>query len=254
MTDLGYRVLLLRRQGKSQKRIRKELGCSLSVVTKYSKMLRDSPGLMEQLMEDFERMTENRRVEAEDKPGELWKPVPGFGDKYEVSNLGRVRSVSRLVVGQRPVVSALLKVKPSTRTLYCMVTMSTGSRGKSVSLLVHRTVAELFIGPRPQGATINHKDGDKNNNRCDNLEYVSQSDNCKHFHSELCGKTRWGVYKRARKWIARIRVGGQKKVSLGHFHDKEEAYEAYALKYQQIGGKDLGKYFEFLYGWASLDS
>lgn len=61
---------------------------------------------------------------------------------------------------------------------------STGGYGR-VSLglgntkRVHSLVARAFLGARPIGLQVNHKDSDKRNNRADNLEYISGSDNCK---------------------------------------------------------------------------
>jgi len=51
-------------------------------------------------------------------------------------------------------------------------------QGKQVT--VHSAIATAFIGPRPQGFEVNHKDGDKLNNRVDNLEYVTSSENTMH--------------------------------------------------------------------------
>jgi hypothetical protein len=45
---------------------------------------------------------------------------------------------------------------------------------------LHSIIAECFIGPRPKGLTINHKDGNRWNNASDNLEYISGSENVKH--------------------------------------------------------------------------
>lgn len=51
---------------------------------------------------------------------------------------------------------------------------------KVKTLAVHRMVAAAFVGPRPDGREVNHKDGDKQNNNVANLEYVSHAENMRH--------------------------------------------------------------------------
>ncbi len=58
--------------------------------------------------------------------------------------------------------------------------LSLGTRKKRLTKKVHAIVAETFLGPRPDGKHINHKDGDKLNNRVSNLEYVTHSQNTLH--------------------------------------------------------------------------
>ena len=52
------------------------------------------------------------------------------------------------------------------------------SRGKGV--FIHRLVAAAFLGERPEGMQVNHKNGNKQDNRLENLEYVTASDNALH--------------------------------------------------------------------------
>ena len=53
----------------------------------------------------------------------------------------------------------------------------------SMNRYIHRIVAELFIGPCPPGMEVNHRDGDKQNNRVENLEYVTRNQNVAHAKS-----------------------------------------------------------------------
>ena len=52
--------------------------------------------------------------------------------------------------------------------------------GKNVPMFVHAIIAELFIGPRPSGMDVNHRDGVKTNNVVSNLEYVTHQENMRH--------------------------------------------------------------------------
>ena len=98
---------------------------------------------------------------------EIWKPCVGW-EKYEVSNLGRVRSVRT----GRP-----FYAKPD-RKGYIRVTFR--DHGRRESPAVHHLVLDAFVGPRPHGYVTNHKNCDKSDNRIENLEWVRQVDNVRH--------------------------------------------------------------------------
>lgn len=100
---------------------------------------------------------------------EEWRAIH-FGN-YEVSNLGNVR----VVVGKRP---GSLKKASRSSTGYYIVGLS--YQGKCTTSLVHRLVAAAFLGECPAGYEVNHKDGNKANNRLENLEYVTRKENARH--------------------------------------------------------------------------
>ncbi len=127
---------------------------------------------------------------SDEHPTETWQPVPGFPD-YQVSDLGRVRSC-RPVNGRGPrldhwrIVGGNLSNRGYHRTA-----LSKGS-GRQKTVFVHTLVLAAFHGPRPPGKQCCHNDGDKDNNRADNLRYGTEADNAadrlKHGH-QLCGET-----------------------------------------------------------------
>jgi DNA-binding transcriptional regulator YiaG len=151
---------------------------------------------------------------------EMWRNVAGFENIYQISDEGRVRSLRPPNLSQRrfneadidemrrlssegvsarkiapmfgvsqTVVSKILRgaaYKNTTHVLvparrrdgYFFVTLAVDR--KHFHKTLHSMVAAAFIGPRPKGYHVNHKDGDKTNNRADNLEYVTPSGNARH--------------------------------------------------------------------------
>ena len=71
-----------------------------------------------------------------------------------------------------------LKLQKHPKTGYWYLELQIGSVGKT--FLVHRLIASAFYGPCPDGFEVNHKDGNKDNNSRNNLEYLPQLDNLKH--------------------------------------------------------------------------
>jgi len=113
---------------------------------------------------------------------EQWKIIEGCPD-YEVSNYGRVKSFKRTE-------PRILKTNLGKRG-YTSVNLCAGCDSCTTS--VHRLVAKMFIGSCPEGLQVNHKDGDKINNRVDNLEYVTPSENVQHSYDVLGHKIPYGV-------------------------------------------------------------
>ena len=151
---------------------------------------------------------------------ETWLPVFNFEGAYEVSSHGRIKSIRPMNMSQRTlskkqiaeifclsfqglsgrkiaprfnisqtVVSKILRgvaYKEQTKILapalrrdgYLFVTLAVSNTHWHKTL--HSMVAGAFIGPRPSGAQVNHKDGNKQNNSLVNLEYVSAKENAQH--------------------------------------------------------------------------
>lgn len=105
---------------------------------------------------------------------EIWLPLVGAEGYYEVSNMGRVK---RVRAHHGMYAGAIIKPGPTLKG-YLQVGLSVANKHHTVKL--HSVVACAFLGPRPDGLVVNHKDGDKNNNSVGNLEYVTHQDNIKH--------------------------------------------------------------------------
>jgi len=106
---------------------------------------------------------------------EIWKPVVGFEPFYDISNQGRVRS--KHTIG-RPAKDGIL-AQSANRKGYLRVHLSGGN--KRFSIVVHRIVLEAFVGPQPSVIhETNHKNGIKNDNRAENLEWLTPIENNAH--------------------------------------------------------------------------
>ena len=109
---------------------------------------------------------------------EIWRPVPDWEGLYEVSNHGRVRSLDRIDARGRRWPGRIMQGSRDRTGWYTKVSLSFGQRIERP--YVHRTVAEVFLGPCPPGMVVNHIDGDKTNNHIDNLEYLTHRANLEH--------------------------------------------------------------------------
>jgi len=98
---------------------------------------------------------------------EIWKPIPGYNNKYIVSNKGNV--------AYKTTYGEYRGRKINYHTPYG--SFSVTLNGKNSCIYLHRIVSSLFIGERPKGMVIRHLDGNKNNNKVENLKYGYPSEN-----------------------------------------------------------------------------
>ena len=106
-------------------------------------------------------------------PREIWKSI--YDGCYEVSSLGRVRRI-KMASGAK--VGKILSVSFNKRTGRPLVGMSVN--GKRINMGIHKLVAFVFLGPRPKGTEINHKNLIKYDCRDTNLEYITHKKNMEH--------------------------------------------------------------------------
>ncbi len=111
---------------------------------------------------------------------EVWKDVKGCEGKYQVSNLGRVKSLSRTVLnrGKHMFISKEKILVLSKSRGYNIMNISIN--GKPKSIRVCRAVAMAFLDNVYNKPEVNHIDGDKNNDNVLNLEWVTKTENMQH--------------------------------------------------------------------------
>lgn len=117
---------------------------------------------------------------------EDYKDINGFEGMYQISNLGNVKSLSRRVLSRysndRIINEKLLSLNKDKATGYVSITLSLGK--KRITKSVHRLVASAFIDNPLNKPEVNHINGIQHDNRAENLEWVTKSENCKHAYSK----------------------------------------------------------------------
>lgn len=111
---------------------------------------------------------------------EIWKDIQDYETLYAVSNFGRVKSFDRILRskgGERTSKGKILKPQ-SNEHGYLMVGLSKNGICKNIT--IHRLVAKAFLSNMRNLTEVNHIDGNKTNNRVDNLEWTTHAQNMKH--------------------------------------------------------------------------
>ncbi len=122
---------------------------------------------------------------------EVWKDIKNFEELYQVSNLGRVKSCNRFKNNNGGLVKISEKImKPHLNTSgYYQAILS--KNNKKYMPLLHRLMAEAFLDNPNNYPQINHINGIKTDNRLENLEWCSASENQKHAYKTGLSETRF---------------------------------------------------------------
>ena len=146
---------------------------------------------------------------------EEWKYIPNTNNRYKISNIGNILSLCN---GRQRILKPYITNKGYARTC---IRFSNGKK----SVLVHRLVADSFLEHIDGINEINHKDGNKQNNSIDNLEYCTSKYNTWHkyhvlgyCHSEST-RNKISLWHKGRKLSEDVR----KKISIGHTGKKRSA-------------------------------
>lgn len=109
---------------------------------------------------------------------ETWLDLPGFEGLYQVSDEGRVRSMERTVMRSNGAPQRIKARQVKTRKgRDGYMRTSLCKQGKVFHFTVHRMVMSAFVGARPDGQHIAHRDGVRHNNRLSNLRYATPVEN-----------------------------------------------------------------------------
>ena len=168
---------------------------------------------------------------------EIWRDIVGYESMYQVSNLGRVKSLPRKSYKKngklhRTYGDIILK-HAQINTGYLFVTLT--KKGKCKSYTIHQLVAIAFLNHKvcKYDLVVDHINNVKTDNRVENLQIVTHREN---ISKDKKGSSKYtGVYwyKPRNKWCAKITING-KKIYLGLFINEEDANLAYQNKLKQI--------------------
>jgi len=168
---------------------------------------------------------------------ETWKDIPGYEGLYQVSDLGRVRSLDRVmnngVHGYATYKGRVLKVHENAKG-YLKADLSKDGRRKTIK--VHQLVAMAFLGHKRCGMKliVDHIDNNRKNNRVDNLQLITNRENLSKDKSGSTSKyTGVSWSKRRKKWTVQIKNNGKSKY-LGSFDSEYDAHLAYQNELAKI--------------------
>jgi hypothetical protein len=111
---------------------------------------------------------------------EIWKDVVGYESIYEISNFGNVKSFK---YGKEKI-----RKLRNDKDGYLLINLCKDKKVKTFK--IHRLVAQAFIPNPDNKPQINHIDGNKSNNKVDNLEWVTNKENSKHAVEKLLRNTK----------------------------------------------------------------
>jgi hypothetical protein len=178
----------------------------------------------------MDKLLPHKNFSLDDMEGEIWKDIDGYSGYYQISNFGRVKSLSRLVLnGFRNRMTTIKIRKPKfDRGGYTEVCIKFNN--KSIQFRIHRLVALHFIDNPKNKSEVNHIDSNRLNNNATNLEWTSKRENQCHGNINRKKTSRYvGVFlikqKKNNAWRSQIQINN-KNIYLGTYKTEEEAYQA----------------------------
>jgi len=164
--------------------------------------------------------------------GEVWKDIIGYEGLYEVSNMGRVKSLARMVYNGHVYFPTKDRILKDTLT-HGYHTIALCTHGAKKTTYVHQLVAVTFLNHIPNGRKmdVDHINGDTTNNRVENLRIVTHRfNNTEGFRKDKDKLTSIytgvSLHRVSNKWRSSIQINGKRKY-LGYFANELDASTAY---------------------------
>ena len=170
---------------------------------------------------------------------EIWKDIEGYEGIYQVSNLGRLRSLDRYYTKPHPrngVQTRYLKKGQIVKTFvgrngYVGAVLKFERKQKN--FMMHRLVAKAFVPGYFDGADVNHKDCNRQNNRADNLEWMTRRDNL--MYADAMDK----IHAKQRKPIIQMTLEGE---FIREWPSMHSAHLAFGLDTKSLAGACQQRY------------
>jgi hypothetical protein len=187
---------------------------------------------------------ENNKVKIEFLPGEIWKDVVGLEDSYMISNLGRIKSKEKIVsqisrwgnLMEKPYPEKLMKPQKNRGYFYV------NAKGNKT---IHRLVAIAFISNPENKKEVNHINGNKRDNRVENLEWATSSENRIHSYKTGLQVSIKGSDNKQSKPILQYSMDG---IMIKEFAGAREASRVLSLEQASIW-KALNGFQKTAYGY-----
>jgi hypothetical protein len=165
---------------------------------------------------------------------EIWKDIPMYEGIYQVSNNGKVKSLSRFKISAKRTVKVhetILKGRLSGNAKGQYLAVSLSKMGLSKQYKIHQLVAMAFLNHKPckYELIIDHINDIKTDNRLENLQIITQRENSYKTQGKYSSQYKgvsWA--KSVNKWRARVRDKG-KELVLGYFTNEIEAKKVYDI-------------------------
>jgi hypothetical protein len=178
----------------------------------------------------MDKLLPHKNFSLEDMDGEIWKDIERCEGRYQMSNFGRLKSLSRIIDNKRGTYILKEKIIALYINKLGYVIFSIKINNKQFNFLAHRVVATLFVENKKINSEVNHIDRIRSNNVFTNLEWVSRAENGCHRSLNIKKTSKYigvSIDKKMKIniWKSQIQINN-KKIHLGFFKTEEEAYQS----------------------------